>query len=131
MKKIDTYEGLQRERKRLHERQRVLEKTIKKDLQEIKIETDHNDSATNVMQKIIDFRKDKVITGTGIFSEVLTRGILFRKSGFFTKLIAGIITRQIAEKIMEEKESDIASWVKKLFEKITDKKKKKLLKHKK
>jgi hypothetical protein len=122
MRTINTLQELREERVRLRLQQSVLEAEIKQNIHDLKTWIEPLQIVKRKAGKMLVTEHNGLLSDSmGMLVNLLGKKVLFRNSGFFTRLFIPFLMKNITSNMVHENKDKILSWLINLFAKFTAK----------
>ena len=122
MKKIETFEQLQQEKKLSRQKIAQLEFLIEEDIEEIKNSLNPIKAAGNAIKNVISSENDGVISESiGLTVDSLIKRLLLRKSNWAFKFIVAFFLKNYLRNSISKNSGSILDWIKVKLRKNRDK----------
>ncbi len=112
MRRINTLAELRFEQRALRSKAADLEIEIQNDIQEIKAMFRPLQLVTTGAEKVLTSHNNGILGNSmGLVAGFLARNVLFKNSGFITKLIAPLLVKNATSNVVDYNKETIVDWV--------------------
>lgn len=119
MKKIESLQQLKQQRMLSRMRIVELEERIKEDFEQIKEDLKPLNIAGKALRNMMSSENNTVLgESIGLTVDTLIRKLLFRNSGFMTKLVVAFVVKNFARNLVTKNSENIIDWIQSLFLKL-------------